>query len=194
MVDFDALTLLGRYIAMIVAGISAMGTTGTLVLIYDMNCWNAYMKLIFHLTLCQLLSDFAFFIAPWHDSNLVYFQIQVFIFALGSISVALWTNLISCSLFSVVIWQKNLNFGAHFGILRCLILLPGLLLGIFYALLIQSDFNTVKSALVWTQLISIAFNVIIHIRVSIALAQMSITLRDDAQRMAGLVNSGNDRQ
>lgn len=177
MVDFNALTLLGRYIAMVVAGVSAVGTMGTLYLIYDMHCWNAYMKLIFHLTLCQFLSDIAFFIAPWHSENLILFQVQVFIYTLGSVSVALWTNLISCSLFSVVIWQKNLNFGDYFGVLSCAILIPGLLMGIFYAMLVNSNFNTVKSALVWAQLLSITFNVIIHTRVSIALVHMGITTR-----------------
>lgn len=177
---------------MAVAGVSAVGTTGTLFLIYDMKCWNAYMRLIFHMTFCQLLSDVAFFIAPWHSANIVYFQIQVFLYTLGAVSVALWTNLISCSLFSVVIRHKNLNFGAHFDILRIAIMIPGFILGIFFALLIESDFNTVLSAVVWTQMASIGFNVIIHSTVSIALTKMSINLRDEAQRMAGVINKGNE--
>ena len=118
MANFALLFQIGWIMSVVVAAISAISTTTTLLLIADINKWNTYMLLIFHLTACQFVSDIAFFFVPVDTEKTIYFHFQVFFFSLGAVTVSLWTNVISCSLFSVVIFQENLRLGENFHLLH----------------------------------------------------------------------------
>jgi hypothetical protein len=174
MADFDLLFKIGWIVSVIVAAVSAICTMFTLLLIRDINRWNTYMMLIFHLTACQMLGDIAFFFVPVDVEKTIYFQIQVFFYTLGAVSVSLWTNVISCSLFSVVIFQENLSINENFWLLRVLVMIPGLVLGVMFAVLVNKDYNAVVSAVIWVLMLSILFNLAVHCSVSYALHQMAL--------------------
>ena len=179
MADFALLFNLGWIVSVLMAAISAISSAVTLLLIHDMNRWNTYMLLIFHLTACQLLSDIAFFFEPVDAENTIYFQCQLFFYTLGAVSVTLWTNVISCSLFSVVIFQKNLPIKRFFNVLRVCIMIPGLVLGILFAIFVQTGYNAIISVVIWLLILSIIFNVAVHISVSYALHQMCLEYLSD---------------
>ena len=174
MTRFHHLFYIGRIVSVVVAALSGLGSTGTLLLIQDMKCWNLYMRMLFQLTSCQLISDIAFFFSPYHQEGLLFFRVQVFFYTFGALSVAFWTNLISCSLFSVVVYQENFSPTKRFSTLRILVVVPGLIVALLFALFVESHYKEVLSALVWTQIASIIFNIAVHAAVSIKLYRMQL--------------------
>jgi hypothetical protein len=187
MTNFGHIYLVGQDIAVVIASISLICTLLTLFLIYDLNRWNTYMRIIFHLTLCQLIYDLAFYMFPFHDKsdNVAYFQTQLFLFSLGSVAVSLWVNLISCSLYSVVVYQENLEIHKIFNKLRIGFMLPGLAIGILFIVYVNTHFLVMHAILSWIQISSIVFNVAVHLMVSRELRMMQV---DD------LKDCGNQRQ
>lgn len=142
------------------------------------------MRLIFSLTACQLLSDMAFFFIPYsveddnsQDSPL--FLVQIFLFSLGSVSVALWTNLISYTLFVVVVYQKNFDLHKNFNLVRLLIMFPGFALATLNVIYRDEYYSQLTTTVIWIQLLSIMFNITIHIVVSYILREMRATELDE---------------
>jgi hypothetical protein len=180
MVNFDRIFYIGRVVSVVVAALSGIGSTSTLLLIRDMKCWNLYMRFLFQLTSCQLISDVAFFFSPYHNEGLLFFRVQVFAFSFGALSVALWTNLISCSLFSVVVYQENFSPTKRFATLRILVVIPGLIVATLFALLIDTRYKEILSVLIWTQIASILFNILVHAAVSIKLYKMRLQSYNEA--------------
>jgi hypothetical protein len=184
MVDFVTLFKVAWIASVIIAAISAISTGCTLVLIRDINRWNTYMKLIFNLTACQMLSDVAFFFVPVDLELTLYFQLQVFFYTFGAVSVSLWTNLVSCSLLWVVVVQENLPINENFGVVRVMVLVPGFVLGIFFAVLVNKNYDTVVSIVIWTLMLSIVFNVAVHCTVSYVLYKMRLVDEEECRALS----------
>lgn len=182
MTEFNRLFYYGRIVSVVVAALSGLGSAGTLLLIRDMKCWNLYMRFLFQLTSCQLISDIAFFFSPYHHEGLLFFRVQVFFYSFGALSVAFWTNLISCSLFSVVVYQENFSPTKKFATLRLLVVVPGFVVALLFALMVETHYKEVLSALVWTQIASIVFNIAVHAAVSIKLYRMQLQSYNEAIR------------
>ena len=190
MANFQLLTNTAKIISAVVAFFGFLGSSATLALIYDMNRWNGYMRLIFSLTACQILCDMAFFFIPYsidddgtEDSPL--FVVQLFLFSLGSVSVALWTNLISYTLFVVVMYQKNFNAYKYFNNVRMIVMFPGLVLAILNVIYRDQYYTQLTTTVLWIQILSIIFNITIHIMVSYILREM----RDQEVNDAGHINA-----
>jgi len=177
MANFALLGVIAVIISAGVAFFGFLGSLATLALIIDMNRWNGYMRLIFSLTSCQLLSDMAFFFIPYsieddssQDSPL--FLVQIFLFSLGSVSVALWTNLISYTLFVVVVHQRNFDLHKNFNMVRAMIMFPGFALATLNVIYRDDYYSQLTTTVIWIQLLSIIFNITIHIVVSYILREM----------------------
>lgn len=184
MVNFTTLSDVGIFMAAVVAFFGSLGCIATLLLIYDMNRWNGYMRLIFNLTSCQLLADIAFFFFSYNlkENNSDVFPAQLFFFTIGSVSVALWTNLISCALFLVVVHKQNFNFLKNFNRTIAIIMFPGTALAILFVIYGHQYYKEIQGTVIWIQIASVIFNLAVHAIVTKVLHDMAQKERTISQQ------------
>ena len=176
MKDFEVIGNLGVIIAASISFISLFCSLCTVYIIWDMNKWNNFMRLIYNLSVCQVFSDLSFIFTSYslyHDNSEMA-PLRDFLFTFGGVSVALWTNVISCLLFNVVIYRKNLNLLKNFEWIRAIVLIPGLSLAILVAVYMHKYFEIIETTILCLQIASTIFNILITIAVTIKLYYMNI--------------------
>lgn len=176
-----------------IAYVSLFCTLLTLFVIYDMNKWNGYMRLVFNLSVCQCFTDFTFILCSYslHKNITLFDPARNFFFTFGCITVSMWTNLMSCILFNVVIYRRNLNVHKYFDRIRAAIVIPGLVAGVTFAVLTKRYYNELEGTLLWSQFFSVVFNLVIWVIVTISLRQM---VNESSETSGGADNAADLRE
>ena len=150
-------------LALFCAFVSLISTVITLVLIFDMKRWNAYMLLIFNLTFCQFFYDLAFFFLITYQANSSQLALT-FLTTFGGVAVTLWTNIISFILCYIVLYLTSFNVYGYFKIFFISIMIPSLTLASLNV--IYYDSNETKLYFTdfyyWLRIGSIVFNIAVH--------------------------------
>lgn len=125
-----ALILVGS----IAAILSLLASSLTIFLIHAVGRWNGYMRLIYAMTLCQIIYDLNFFLLPGNDIALMSFM-NVFLSTFGGLSVTFFTNVLSVIVVYVV---KNQRLGknlTHFWTCAGVCIIPSLAYGLACAVI-----------------------------------------------------------
>ena len=101
--------LIGGIILVVVSVLSIWASIITLYIIHALDKWNGYMRVIWSLTICQIIYDvsFFFFVAFYvgGEKNIGY-EFSIFLSTFGGLAVTLWTN----ALIFVVLYMVVLPF------------------------------------------------------------------------------------
>ena len=152
---------IGVLIAVTGGVLGMLCSTLTLVIIYRMNRWNTYTKLIVALTSSQLLYDLSVAMIAFSGRNNEFAYI-----ALRSMS-GLWAAFITNILSFVVIWTvltlQPANISSNLVLILSIIYVPSALYGVLvpYAMynLSEEQFDIVSYIYFWARAVSILFNV-----------------------------------
>ncbi len=168
--DFEIIS--GTF-ALLFAFISLVSTVVTLVLIFDMKRWNAYMLLIFNLTFCQFFYDLAFFFLITYTQRASQLALA-FLTTFGGVSVTLWTNVISFILCSIVLNLQSFNVYGYFKIFFIAIMVPSLALAVLNIIFYDPSFehSILTNFYYWLRIGSIVFNIAVHALISVKLSRM----------------------
>jgi hypothetical protein len=174
MVNYEVYYNAGFLASAGVAYVSLFCTLLTIWIIVDMKKWNGYMRLVFNLSVCQCFTDFSFILCTYslYSDSSILNPTKNFFFTFGCISVSLWTNVMSLILFSVVIYRKNLNIHRYFSRIRAMILFLALALGIIFAIYTHKYYDEIEGTLLWSQFVSVCFNLVVWIVATFALRHM----------------------
>lgn len=144
----------------------------TLWTIHRVNRWNGYTKLIFHLALAQLLYDLSTFLIPISGS-LSYFIYVGYRSIFGSVTTLL-TNVIAITVSYTVAKFRVFEVSKYLSTLIPLIYLPSITLGILIGIYLDSNLFEIFSGIYfWLRVISISFNILSYLYVTIILYSSS---------------------
>lgn len=175
----------------ILATVSLVATLITLYLIYDMNRWNGYMLLIFNLTLFQALYDVSFyFLMAFRNSAC--FQIFTFLATFSGLSVSLWTNIISCVLFYIVMRMRSFHIKFYIKyFFAAIVIISGVIASL--CVVFSTNHQDVKLFRIqhdyyFFRILSIIVNISIHIAIQAKLYHLGLSSLNSVKAGGRYVN------